>query len=91
MRLHKLIIHYVYIFSPVVILMSMTMVDFMDSATFTVALLSYTLVYHPWISGKRLVALGVIPPSKMIYNFIPFLNNRCFDYLFLGTKVSEDV
>lgn len=91
MRLHKLIIYYVYIFSPILILMSMGMVHLMDSTTFTVALFSYALIYHPWISGKRLVALGVIPPSKLIYNFIPFWNNRYFDYLFLGAKVSEEV
>lgn len=90
MRLHKLIIYYVYIFSPILLLMSMSMVHLMDSVTFTVSIFSYGFIYHPWISGKRLVALGVIPPSKLIYNFIPFWNLRYHDYLFFGAKVSED-
>jgi len=91
MRLHKKIIYYVYIFSPMLILMSISMAHLMDSVTFTVSIFSYGFIYHPWISGKRLVALGVIPPSKLICNFIPFWNKRYFDYLFLGTSVSKEV
>jgi hypothetical protein len=87
MRLHNLVVFYAYILTPIVIMMSLTMLQLIDSRTFTIAILGYALVYHPWISGLRLVALAVITPSKLIYNFIPFWNTRYFDYLFIdGTK-----
>lgn len=90
MRLHKQVIFCVYIATPLLMLSLYARLNLADSATFVAFLTLYCLVYHPWISGKRLVALGVIPPSKLIYSFIPFWKMRYFDYLFLNAKVPED-
>jgi hypothetical protein len=66
------------------------MLHLINSGSFTILILGHAFVYHPWISGLKLVTLGVISPSRLIFNFIPFWNNRYFDYLFLkGDGVKE--
>jgi hypothetical protein len=46
--------------------------------------MTYAFIYHPLISGLRLVATNKIPRSKLWLTFIPFWNKRYFSYLFFN-------
>jgi len=47
-------------------------------------LLLYALIYHPTISGIRLISMGKIEKGDFWKNYIPFWNKKYFRNLFLG-------
>lgn len=75
---------YVLIFAPLSVLMLLLKLDLVSSQFFAVAILVWALVYHPYISGNRLIAIGKINKQDLKYNFIPFWNLRFFDSLFFN-------
>ncbi|PLK44758.1 hypothetical protein [Emticicia sp. TH156] len=75
---------YELILAPFMVLMLLSNLGLITAETFAIILLLWSLVYHPYISGSRLVALGKIRKQELKYNFIPFWNLKYFDVLFLG-------
>jgi hypothetical protein len=84
MILKNIFIYYLLIVLPLLVLAFGIKSEWISSVTFAIGLLVYALVYHPLISGMRLIALGKIKPSMLGYNFIPFWNGKYFASLFLG-------
>lgn len=82
MNLHKLLFFYICIFIPLSFMIVLLKIELLSSNGFVVGLLIYSLLYHPFISGRRLVELQIIDKSKFLNNFIPFWNFKYFDILF---------
>jgi len=82
MNLHKLLFFYILIFIPLSFIIILTKIGLLSSNGFVFGLFIYSLIYHPFISGKRLLKLRVIDKSQFINNFIPFWNFKYFDVLF---------
>ncbi len=84
MYLHKLIFFYFFIFVPLAFLVALTKIDLISNNVFAACLLLYVVIYHPFISGKRLIELEIIKKAQFWKNFIPFWNFKYFDVLFLS-------
>ena len=83
MNLHKLLYFYLLIFIPLTFIVALIKIGLLSSSTFTIGLFFYALTYHPFISGKRLLALlRIIDKLEFINNFITFWNFKYFDILF---------
>ena len=63
-------------------MLALAKIGLLSPSAFTIGLFFYALVYHPFISGKRLLALRTIDKFQFINNFIPFWNFKYFDILF---------
>jgi hypothetical protein len=61
---------------------------FLSNILFVSLLLTYSIIYHPLVSGLRLVALGVISKSELWKTFIPFWNRKYFGILFFNWRPS---
>lgn len=75
---------YVLLLAPFMILMLVSNLKLIGAEAFSILLLVWALVYHPYVSGSRLIALGKIQKQDLKYNFIPLWNLRYFDALFFG-------
>jgi len=80
---------YILLVTPMLTLYFLGKYHLISSTTFTVVLLSYGFIYHPLVSGLRLLALGLIPKEKMWKNWIPFWNETYSKELFLGRRHSS--
>ena len=76
--------YYLFIFVPLFTMIVFTKITLINANIFMIGLLLYVFVYHPYISGKRLVALKSIQKSEFWRTFIPFWNLKFFDVLFFG-------
>jgi uncharacterized membrane protein len=84
MNLKNLGLFYLMIVVPIATLLLLLKEGQISSQFFTIGLLVYFLVYHPLISGLRLVQSGKIEQSKFWYNFIPGWNTKYFSFLFFN-------
>jgi len=82
MNLHRPIVYYAFVFFPLFTLVLLNKLELINPGFFTFGLLTYALLYHPFISGKRLISLKAIEASNFKYNFIPLWNLKYFDILF---------
>jgi hypothetical protein len=84
----KSVINYwVYIFSPMIGLMLLGMNHLLSSTVFVLSLMIYCAIYHPLISGLRLVALGIIRKNDLLKAFIPgYYNWKYFSILFFNRE-----
>ncbi len=74
---------YLFLIStPLLIMALFSKMGYINSAEFTISLLTYSLIYHPFISGIRLYVLGVISKKDIIKNLIPFWNFKFYRQLF---------
>jgi hypothetical protein len=74
--------YYAAIFLPVFSLQLIAANGLINSVNFTILLFTYAFIYHPFVSGYRLLSLGVIKRSELILNFIPGWNLKYFTLLF---------
>ena len=74
--------YYFMISTPLLILLLFSKMHLISSTFFSISLLSYALLYHPLISGLRLVLLGKIAKSDFLKNLIPFWNLKYTKDLF---------
>jgi len=81
-----LINYYAAIFLPLISLYLISLNGLLNSEEYVILLFAYAFVYHPIVSGVRLVALGVIKKSDFFLNFIPGWNVKHFGILFFNTK-----
>lgn len=77
---------YILLLAPFMILMLVSNLNLIGAEAFSVILLLWALVYHPYVSGSRLIALGKIKKQDFKYNFIPLWNLKYFDALFFGKQ-----
>jgi hypothetical protein len=84
MILKNILVYYLFIFTPALALALAVKYHLISSNFFLFALLFYCLVYHPFISGIRLLALGKVTGRRFWLNFIPGWNTKYFGTLFLG-------
>jgi hypothetical protein len=82
-------LYYILLVTPLLTLGLVAKYHLISSGNFVVVLLSYGFIYHPLVSGLRLLALGVIPKEKMWKNWIPFWNETYSRELFLGRKPNK--
>ncbi len=76
--------YYIYIFAPLSAWCYFG--KSIGANLFASGILFYALIYHPLISGIRLVNLGKIPSSDLFKNFIPLWNKQYFKTLFFSVK-----
>ena len=84
MILKNIYIFYLLIFLPITLLAIGLMNNYFTSGSFTLLLLTYCFIYHPLISGLRLMATGKIGKNKFWFNFIPAWNWKFFEFLFFN-------
>jgi hypothetical protein len=84
MLLKKLWPFYMVIFTPLIILaIGLKFNYFSNNFTFW-SLMFYALIYHPIISGIRLLKSKKIKKKEFLLNFIPFWNAKYFEFLFFN-------
>lgn len=83
----SLINFYAYIFFPLIAIMLLVKNGLMGNTVFVILLAIYCFLYHPLISGLRLVALGIIRRNELIKAFIPgYYNLKYFSILFFNRE-----
>ena len=78
----NLFVYYLAILLPLLCLAIMNAEGDVTAIVFSILLLFYALVYHPLISGNRLLALKVISKESFYKTFIPFWNQKFFKALY---------
>jgi hypothetical protein len=86
MNLKKIIVFYLVMVIPLIGLVLLVKYHLINSQFFVLGLLTYGLIYHPIISGLRLIKLGVIKKAEFWKNFNPFWGRKYFWILFFGSK-----
>ncbi len=84
--LKKTLIFYLYIFFPLLTIMLISKLNLLSANLFMYCILAYALIYHPVISGIRLIQLNICNKNSFWLNFIPLWNLKYFDILFWGAK-----
>jgi len=82
MNLKKIWLYYLLLFSPFILFFFLR--DNINSTLFVLGLIVYGFIYHPIISGLRLLQSGKIERSKFWYNLIPGWNSKYFMFLFFN-------
>ena len=81
---NNIVLYYLLISLPLALLAVAIRNHFMANNVFALSLMVYCLVYHPAISGLRLLASGKINKSQYWLNFVPFWNKKYFKFLFFN-------
>jgi hypothetical protein len=79
----NILVFYLAVFIPILVLVYCARIHAISSAQFAFGMLSYCLIYHPVISGMRLIQLNKIQVSQFWHTFIPGWNWKFFSSLFL--------
>lgn len=82
----NLIKFYLAIFLPLILIVILAVFDIIGPTLFVILLFGYAFIYHPFISGKRLLAIHEINKEDFWKNFIPFWNSKYFVDLFVKNK-----
>lgn len=82
--LKNLAFYYLLILLPLATIIVLVKMGAISATIFVVGLIAYALIYHPIVSGLRLVSAGKIGRSEFMYNFIPFWNAKYFEFLFFN-------
>ena len=83
--IRNLAVFYLLIALPLAAISLLARYNYLSPVVGGVLLLVYAIVYHPTISGWRLVSLGKIPKQIFWKNYIPMWNSKYFRTLFLGS------
>jgi hypothetical protein len=84
MNLKNLWCFYLSIILPFVGLVLLSKYHYIGNSLFVLGLALFIFIYHPLISGLRLVQAGKIKRSEFYRNFIPMWNFRYFNFLFFN-------
>ncbi len=82
MGLKSIIVYYLLILAPLAVLYFCLKSGAISNNFFAISILIYVLLYHPLVSGIRLLALKLIDKSQFRLNFIPFWNAKYFTSLY---------
>jgi hypothetical protein len=80
---------YALIIAPLGAIVLLAADNLISSYLFVSLLLVYSLVYHPYISGLRLIASNKITKKQLWYNFIPTWNWKYFSFLFFNAEINK--
>ena len=80
----NIFVYYLLIVFPIILLGLGAKTGYISATAFSGALLIYALIYHPIVSGLRLLQSGKINKSEFWKNFIPFWNDKYWTFLFFG-------
>jgi len=78
----NLLIFYSLVSIPLMALAVGIQYELISSVTFVSLLIGYAFIYHPFVSGLRLSALGILDQKNFWRTFIPFWNTKYFRALF---------
>ena len=78
---------YALIIAPLTPIVILAAGHLINTYTFAILLLVYALIYHPLISGLRLIATNKIAKNQLLYNLIPGWNWKYFAFLFFNSEV----
>ena len=82
----KLLVYYIMIALPLGLLVLGGRFGWFSAIPFGILLFTYALIYHPYVSGIRLIEGGIIKRSQLWKTFIPGWNSRYFSYLFFNKR-----
>ncbi len=83
MKTKNILIYYLLILLPLGLLILTAQNGFINSTLFFIGLQVYVFLYHPYVSGLRLLALNKIEKKDFWRMFIPFWDTIHFKTLFL--------
>jgi hypothetical protein len=81
-RMKNIWFYYLLIVVPMITLHLLGKYQLISPAFFAIFLLTYALIYHPLLSGYRLIAMGVIRKEQIWKCFIPLWINQYSKELF---------
>lgn len=84
MILKNLVAFYIFISLPLALLVLGVQYHYIAGGLFTILFVTYSLLYHPFISGLRLVQNNKISKQDFWKNFIPFWNDKYWTFLFFN-------
>lgn len=82
MTTRNIFVFYLLIFIPLIALAIGIRNELISAVTFVSLLMGYIFIYHPFVSGLRLSALGILDQKNFWKTFIPFWNTKYFSKLF---------
>ena len=82
----SIINYYILIFIPIILLSIFGRNHIIGDNVFVFLLFFYALIYHPFISGLRLLAGNKITKRQLWRTFIPGWNSKYFSFLFFDVK-----
>ncbi len=82
--MRNIVLYYLAILLPLMAIGIVAQRNGFTATEFSIVLLCYALIYHPSITGLRLIALKKISGSQFWKSFIPFWNLQYFGSLFLN-------
>jgi hypothetical protein len=80
--MRNMFVFYCLIATPLFALVLLARMNLISSNVFALLMFIYIFIYHPSISGLRLVQTGKISKEKFWLNFVPFWNQKYWSYLF---------
>ena len=78
----NILVFYLAVFIPIAVLVYCGLIHAISNTQFFFGMLSYCFIYHPLISGMRLIQLNKIEASQFWKTFIPGWNWKFFSSLF---------
>src|ERR1700694_5997159 len=90
MIFRNIICYYLLIVLPLAALVLLAINQQINSPFFAGGLAVYVFLYHPLISGLRLLSSGKIKRERFARNFITLWNLKCFSFLFFNRKVVKN-
>jgi hypothetical protein len=83
MKTKNILVYYLLIFIPLGLLALCIKNNLISPVVFAIALQIYAFLYHPYVSGLRLLALNKLEKKDFWRMFIPFCDTIHFKTLFL--------
>lgn len=83
MKTKNILIYYLLIFIPLGVLILSSKNNLISPIVFVILLQIYAFLYHPYVSGLRLLALNKLEKKDFWRMFIPFWDTKFFKNLFL--------
>lgn len=83
MKTKNILVYYLLIFIPLGVLILSSKNNLISPIVFFILLQIYAFLYHPYVSGLRLLALNKLEKKDFWRMFIPFWDTKFFKTLFL--------
>ena len=78
--------YYIFITIPFCLIILLSLNKIISNKEFVILLFIYGLIYHPLISGLRLIESNKISKNQFWKNFIPGWNIKFFYFLFFNSN-----
>jgi len=84
--MRNIINYYAAIFTPISTIVLLANAKLISSNAFVLLLMIYAFIYHPYISGLRLLDANKIKKNPLLFSFIPGWNWKFFAFLFFNSN-----